>query len=329
MRPWSTATTVRVLSAYVCHGVLIKGQSPDTFSKSYLSHLANYIDLRGLNSNFPAARHHRRLQLTFRGLRRVFHHVHPQSQSRRLAVTLPMIDHMDAALGPVQSPTDRVVRMVDDLALRLGIYFLMRKSEFLPTAKSRGAQWRHLVFYDQHGNVIPRRHLQPGAAHSVVNRIPFSKTDPYGRGRILQHYRQPATSPCIVSKLEAWAIDARDQLGAINDRYLFEINSTCLVSTTRLVSTLRAIADHLGIRSGAISLHSLRYGGATMLAVAGLPQYVIEHFGGWSPNSKSPNTYIQLGGQSVATVSRAMSQMSQSSLADARIRSNYFGRDPI
>lgn len=284
------------------------------------------MELRGLNPHFPEARRHRRLQLTFRGLKRVFHHIHPQSQSRRLAVTLSMVDHMEAALGPVQCQSAQVIRMIDDLAIRMGIYFLMRKSEYLPTGQSRGAKWRHLTFYDEQGNIIPRSSLRAGQAHSVVNRIPFSKTDPCGRGRIIQHYRQPPPSPCIVSKLEAWAIFARDKLGAINDRYLFEIRGTCIVSTSRLVSTLRAIADHLGIHSGAISLHSLRYGGATMLAVAGLPQYIIEHFGGWSPNSKSPQTYIQLGGQSVATVSRAMSQISQSNLADTRIRSNYFGR---
>ena len=230
-------------------------------------------------------------------------------------------------MGPPTSLAASVIRMVEDLALRMGIYFLMRRSEYIPAnRRSRGAQWRYLVFYDSNGHMIDRRNLHYGQADSVVNKIPFSKTDPSGRGRILQHYRQPDGHPCIVQKLEHWAIFARDSLGAVGDKFVFEVHGTSLISANRLVHTLRATAYFLGIRNVAISLHSLRYGGATLLATAGLPQYIIEHFGGWSPNSKSPQTYVQLGGQSVATVSRAMSQASMAGLADARIRSNYFGR---
>jgi hypothetical protein len=92
-----------------------------------------------------------------------------------------------------------------------------------------------------------------------------------------------------------------------------------------LVSILRAIARFLDIRDHAISLHSLRYGGATLLATAGLPKYVIEHFGGWAPNSGMSRLYCQLGGQSDVSVSRAFSAASSAGLAEMRIRSNFFG----
>jgi hypothetical protein len=202
----------------------------------------------------------------------------------------------------------------------------MRRSEYLPGRTTRGALWSHINFYDRDGNLIPRHLLQQGQARSVVNNIPFSKTDPYGRGRILSHFRQPDGFPCIVRDMEDWAILSRDFLHAIDDDYFFEVHGIAVVQDRRLVCILRAVARFLGIQDHAISLHSLRYGGATLLATAGLPKYVIEHFGGWVANSGAVSEYIQLGGESAQTVSRAMSLASSAGLADARIRSNYFGR---
>ncbi len=39
--------------------------------------------------------------------------------------------------------------------------------------------------------------------------------------------------------------------------------------------------------------HSLRYGGATMMAAAGFPQYIIAIYGGWTENSTSLRIYTK------------------------------------
>ena len=276
------------------------------------------------NPHFAAARQKNlRFQQILRGLNRVYYSIHPKTESRKLAITPDYIDQMDNALPAVTTFQDAILRQVWRLAYRMGIFFLMRRSEYLPSSRSNGASWQHIAFYDSTGNVLPRSHILTGQAHSVVNNIPYSKTDPYGKGRILSHIRQQ--SDCIVADLEWWAIFSRDILQQ-KDNFIFFIDGKSIVNTTDLVSVLRKIGAHLGIKTHAISLHSLRYGGATLLAMAGLPQYLIEHYGGWSPDSGSLRVYVQMGGASVQAVSHAMSVASKSSLADTRIRSNYFGR---
>ena len=83
---------------------------------------------------------------------------------------------------------------------------------------------------------------------------------------------------------------------------------------------MKFIVRHLGWNAKKVSAHSLRYGGATMLATAGMPQYVIEYFGGWAEGSQSLKTYIQLGNQAVHKVSQIMSDGHNNTLEESRIR---------
>ena len=55
--------------------------------------------------------------------------------------------------------------------------------------------------------------------------------------------------------------------------------------------------------------HSLRYGGATMMAAAGFPQYLIAHYGGWRADSEALRRYIVPSDESIARVSKYMTDM--------------------
>jgi hypothetical protein len=60
-----------------------------------------------------------------------------------------MIDCMDQALGPASGPAEVIVRSAERLAFRMGICFLMQRSEYLPNGRgSRGALWKHATFFD-------------------------------------------------------------------------------------------------------------------------------------------------------------------------------------
>jgi hypothetical protein len=72
------------------------------------------------------------------------------------------------------------------VGMELGIYFLLRRSEFLPCRtsggeRSRGLQWKDLKFMDIEGRVIP---LLLERAESVTITITRSKTDQFGEGRV-------------------------------------------------------------------------------------------------------------------------------------------------
>jgi hypothetical protein len=105
------------------------------------------------------------------------------------------------------------------------------------------------------------------------------------------------------------SIKCRDKLGATELDYIFQIGDRVLVSV-----------EHLGMSSAKISAHSLRYGGATMLAAAGIPQYVIAYFGGWKADSKSLQIYMHLGAEAVAQASSVMASGFMRSLTATRIR---------
>jgi hypothetical protein len=89
---------------------------------------------------------------------------------------------------------------------------------------------------------------------------------------------------------------------------------------------MKAITRYLGLGDNMISAHSLRYGGATMLASAGLPSYVITYFGGWAEGSAMIRRYAQIGGEAVGNVSRIMSGVYEQSIAESRARINTLSR---
>jgi hypothetical protein len=106
------------------------------------------------------------------------------------------------------------------------------------------------------------------------------------------------------------------------EKFVFEIDEYSIIDDTATADAMKAITRSLGFGSNRTSSHSLRYGGATLLAAAGVPSYAITHFGGWSENSKMLRRYVQLGGQMTDDVSRAMSDSFGKSVVEARIRQN-------
>jgi hypothetical protein len=57
--------------------------------------------------------------------------------------------------------------------------------------------------------------------------------------------------------------------------------------------------------------HSLRYGGATMMAAAGFPQYLIALYGGWTKDSKSLHIYAQPSDALIEIVSQKMNELAK------------------
>ena len=59
-----------------------------------------------------------------------------------------------------------------------------------------------------------------------------------------------------------------------------------------------------------------------MLAAAGIPQYLIEYFGGWAEGSASLKFYAQVGGKAISKVSQIMADGFNVSLAESRLRAS-------
>jgi hypothetical protein len=101
-----------------------------------------------------------------------------------------------------------------ELAMMVGIFFLLRKSEYLVGGKQgmKGIKFKDLSFFTVEGTVIPFELVGWSKAQSVHLVIPFSKTDQQGYGRLLQHARV-TQGVCVVTELEAWLASSRDVFG--------------------------------------------------------------------------------------------------------------------
>jgi integrase len=135
-----------------------------------------------------------------------------------------------------------------------------------------------------------------------------------------------------VQILEHWFRHTRDEHGAKEDDALYFVPN---LPEFKLDSLHRAMADtahRMGLHSDASAptSHSLRYGGATMMAAAGFPQYLIAQYGGWSEKSSSLKIYTKASAAMIQEVSRHMTEMSKLNvskmfLIDANIRHQRSG----
>ena len=170
----SKAEATELLCSYVAHEILVRGNSPQTLDRSYIGHIDYHFQITYNDPFIAEARRSKCFQATFAGFTRVFHVISPMSASKKLAVGLPFIFGMrdPKVLPPPVSDFDTLVRQAQLLALSIGVFFLLRKSEFLPgnypSGCSRGLRWDHFTFFDQSGKAISRQVLTKGAAHSVV-----------------------------------------------------------------------------------------------------------------------------------------------------------------
>jgi len=182
------------------------------------------------------------------------------------------------------------------------------------------------MFFDAEGVLLSHSKLRVNQAKVVEVKIPYSKCDQLGYGRVICHVRQSSTCRCIVRDLEEWIIITRDKLNARESDFLFRVGSKNLITSDRVALIMKTTAVFCGLDSDKISAHSLRYGGATMLAAAGLPQYVIAYFGGWTEDSDSLKLYTQLNWASNDKVSKVFADGDSNDLAEARIRNHIHGR---
>jgi len=118
----SSDDLIFLIQGFICHEVVIRGLHPDTIGKSYLGHVVTAASIYGWNALFKNARFSDRVTLTLRGLKRVYHKIHPICGSRRLAFTLVMSEKIDDVLGPPRNGIDSIIRRVEKLAINMGIF---------------------------------------------------------------------------------------------------------------------------------------------------------------------------------------------------------------
>ena len=119
-------------------------------------------------------------------------------------------------------------------------------------------------------------HLSFASDHSRVTlRLPFSKTDQFGLGADIQLHRLHSKL-CPFSALTRFIRHRPPILGP-----LFIFSNGDFLTRSHIVTLLRTVfPNQLDLNT-----HSFRIGGASALAAAGLPDFVIQVIGRWSSDS--------------------------------------------
>lgn len=315
--------TENLVLSFIGFEIGVRGMNPRSIRDTYLSSINREFVEKRITNYFHPAYHSSFVMYILRGYLSIYHKMNPLASMKKLAFTIELIAHQAKALQlykPIWN--SGIKRRALTMAMKFGIYFLLRKSEFLPNQNlSRSSlRWWKIKFYDYTGCKLKWESTDISKVKSMEINITRSKTDQNGFGRIVRHTTVEGPN-CICKETFNWKLLCIDHTAAMESDGIFDTKVYgVLITDDEVALTMKYIVRSLGWNENKVSAHSLRYGGATMLAAAGMPQYVIEYFGGWAKDSTSLKLYIQLGNQAVHKVSQAIADGHLKSLEESRIR---------
>ena len=311
--------TVAVLGEHIISFIcfeMLRGMSPLSVVNVYLPHIENYWAELGVDIKFCEARKCKRVKLVAKGVMNAYFKKHPKSGRVKVVFSLPMTDAV-----PIFLRHDHVcIQQLFRLAMRLGIWFLLRKGEYLKTHKNKGGLRRDcLVFSSPSGAHIPYTMIGKTVASALHVNVKFSKTDPHGYGRLVSHQRQPPGASCVVSEIENFIAKTRDLWHVKETQALFVWPDGSDLLADDVAMVMKGVAGLLGTDPKKVSVHSLRFGGASLLASFGLPQYLIEYFGGWKADSKTLPLYTRPDSSSLGIASACFGRFKADGEIGARL----------
>lgn len=319
---------IDTVAQYICWYIAIqvgcRCMNPVSLKKVYLPGINEQFKLDRISNNFGPAIKSDEVKAVLGGFFKIYDRMHPYAERMKIAFGVDMALKSPAVMqrerwyqkhGADQEIMQRRMFVV----MCVGIYFMLRKGEHIckKNGAPAGLTREKIVFLGEDGEMIAYNNIGRAGfeARKVCIPTSFSKTDHSGFGRRPWHMRQDdprKADVCIVQILEKWIATTRDIYGATEEQELYELPGLPAVSIKDLheimTSTVLETTNGRKIPRKATS-HSLRYGGATMLAQAGFPQYLIAHYGGWTADSEALKRYVVPSEESIKKVSEYMTSM--------------------
>jgi len=312
------SAVVALVVGYVAVQCGVRGLDPNTVKATYLPGIANYFRSRDLPDTFAKATKEPSVSDSIAGFTRLHRKQNPEADSLKLAFGMDLavkscevMRSHSSVFGKADVGNLPILEWRYFTSMAMGIFFMLRKSEHIGSARSQAEplRCRHITFFDEDENPIPHEDIGKTPAHKMALNVRFAKTDVSGFGRRTFHTRQVGREHvCVVCIAERW-LAMTIARGALPTDLFYDCPGLPPYSVTTLHTIMELTVSSLGVKGyGAkATSHSLRYGGATMMAAAGFPQYLIAHYGGWAPGSKSLNRYARPSEDSIALVSQHMS----------------------
>ena len=225
--------------------------------KVYLAALTYFSRLMG-HPTAPAHMH--RLHFLLRGIRRSQGgHL---STPPRAPITVSHLHALHSYVTRRYSPPDALMLWA---AFTSAFFGLLRSSEFTaPSATSiipSTLLFRHL-------------HISPSRREATLF-LPMSKTDPFGAGATVYLFARPSAC-CPVTALYHFTQCHPSPSGP-----LFMFQDGGFLPRSHVAAVLSVLFP----TQPTLNTHSFRIGGASALAAAGVPDYIIQTLGRWSSDS--------------------------------------------
>ena len=301
----------------------LRGLDPDTLYKTYLPGIAATLDLKRAKCavEFRKAMACKEVKMVLEGFRKRHEKQSPKAERIKMPYGLDLALRSRKVMYRMKKfeGNDKEILMKRIFVCQVvGITFLLRRSEHIVKRKQKDAPLlrRHLTFFDRSNKPIKYEDIgkQAHKASSVTLNVIFSKTDQSGYGRRTSHMSQPQDpETCTVSILENWISETRDKYSCKEEDGLYFLPGYGRLGTKKLHEVMQLTVEDCGLKKlkKPVTSHSLRYGGATMLAAAGLPHYIIAIYGGWTQESKSLRIYTKPSDEMTRKVSRYMARMAR------------------
>ncbi len=322
--PLPVDEVVSLVASYIAVQCGVRMLSPKSLTSVYLPAVTSTFRQRRITNGFSAAVRSPEVKMVLDGFSRFYDKNHPQASRLKLAYGMDLAllsREVIRGMARLSFPENR--RVEDTMRERMfvvqavGIMFMLRRSEHVYARGGVPPLLRsHVVFWDKRGMIIPYREVGSRRAEKVTLNVVFSKTDQSGFGRRPSHLRQHEREEvCIVSILERWFAATRDSFGATEGSGVYHVPGLVDPDMETLHEVMGNTVRSLGVQGYDmnVSSHSLRYGGATMMAAAGFPQYLIAHYGGWKATSRSLERYARPSDDSIQRVSEFMTKMAYQS----------------
>jgi hypothetical protein len=173
------------------------------------------------------------------------------------------------------------------LTMEFQYTLLHRVGELLPTADDHYMRAQDVIFEITVGETIT--HIYPHNAHlnsmeqlrAMIVTTRSAKNDQVEAGSRTYVDVQPTTSLdvafCLATDAFQWAQKARPK----GDESFLSYRTTWMVNCEAYNAAIQRVAHRMGLHHKRFTSHSLRIGGASALAAAGMPDWFIKKMGRW------------------------------------------------
>ena len=283
-----------VIVAFIQKLCLEEGLCPGTVNV-YLAGVQHFFKLSNLDIQFLGSPW---ISSARTAVNLIYRRDHPIAGKSGLPFTCDMVVHAATKTFNTNTPGDRVLV----IAMKMALTCLLRVSEYLPNlTKPHVNHWMRaddVSFKLPNGSIISSWSACDYPMQSVVSviiTVRSAKNDIDGMGHRFEFPAVGVSSSRafdFASDMFAWATLSHPREG----QPFLSYRNQWTLSYRDLTKAIKCVASELGLDPARYRTHFLRIGGASTLAAANVPDYVIQKLGRWK--SLAFLDYIRLSGRS-------------------------------